>query len=160
MKLIFNILLAILGFGAIILEFFVPSAGIIGIIGGGCVITGIVFTYINYGRLAGSIFLLSAAIIGPIILYLYFKLFPTSFIGKKLILHKTFNRDEGFNSGEINFLKVDDTGITESKLRPVGTANINGELVNVTTAGEFIDKNIKIKVNKIEGNKVIVTQED
>lgn len=160
MKLLFNILIAILGFGAIILEFFVPSAGIIGIIGGGCVITGIVFTYINYGRLAGSIFLLSAAIIGPIILYLYFKIFPTSFIGKKLILHKTFNRDDGFNSGEEKQIKVGDIGITETNLRPVGRAVIKEESTYVTTAGEFINKNVKIKVNEIEGNKIIVSQEE
>lgn len=160
MRLLFNILLAVLGFGAIILEFFVPSAGIIGLIGGGCVITGIVFTYINYGRLAGSIFLLAAAIIGPVILFLYFKLFPKSFVGKRLILHKTFNRDEGFNSGKEDEIKVGDIGITQSKLRPVGTALIRGKFVDVTTEGEFIDSNKDIKVEVIEGNKIIVSQED
>lgn len=157
MKLLYNIILALLGFGAIILEFFVPSAGIIGLIGGGCVIAGIVFTYLNYGRLAGSIFLLVSAIIGPIIVILYFKLFPGSIIGKRLILKNEFKQSEGFTAGKKKNISVGDRGKTTTKLRPVGSALINNELVDVTTDGEFIDKDSDIEVVEIDGNRIIVS---
>lgn len=156
MKLLYNIILALLGFGAIILEFFVPSAGVIGLLGGGMVVTGIVFTYLNYGRLAGSIFLLISAIIGPIILILYFKLFPGSIIGRKLILKKELKNSDGFKAGKIMEIKEGDVGMTLTKLRPVGSCIFKDEIVDVSTNGEFIDKDRKITVVEIVGNKVIV----
>lgn len=162
MKLLFNILLAVLGFGAIILEFFVPSAGIIGIIGAGCVITGIVFTYTNYGIMAGTIFLVTCSIVGPIILFSYFKLFPKSFIGKRLILHKKMDKDKGFVSGNAdnNIRLIGCEGVTETKLRPVGRVIISGKLYNVTTLGDFIEKGQTVEVIKIDGNRIVVSQKE
>lgn len=162
MKLVFNICLALLGFGAIILEFFVPSAGIIGIVGTGCVITGIVFTYTNYGLMAGTIFLVACAVIGPFILFSYFKIFPKSFMGKRLILNNKMDKEKGFVSGESENYKnlLNSEGVTETKLRPIGKAIIGDKSYNVTTLGEFIDKNTKIKVIQIEGNRIVVTSEE
>lgn len=162
MKLLFNICLSLLGFGAIILEFFVPSAGIIGLIGAGCVVTGIVFTYLNYGAMVGTIFLAACAIIGPAILFLYFKLFPKSFVGKKLILHKEFDTQNGFVSGEPGeYIKlIGKEGIVESKLRPVGKITIDDIEYNATTTSDFIDKGRIIKVIKVEGNTIVVTPKE
>lgn len=162
MKLLFNICLALLGFGAIILEFFVPSAGIIGVIGTGCVITGIVFTYTNFGLMAGTIFLVACAIIGPFLLFTYFKIFPKSFMGKRLILDKKMNKEEGYVSGESNTYNelLNKEGITETKLRPIGKAIIENKSYNVTTLGDFINKETKIKVIQIEGNRIVVASKE
>lgn len=162
MKLLFNICLSLLGFAAIILEFFVPSAGVIGLLGAGCVVTGIVLTYSNFGLLTGTIFLTACAILGPIILFLYFKLFPNSFIGKKLILHKKLKSSDGFISGESNDYGqlIGKEGTVDSKLRPVGRVLILGRLYNATTQGEFIDKGKNIKVINVDGNRIIVSQKE
>ncbi len=162
MKLLFNIILALLGFGAIILEFFVPSAGIVGIIGACCVITGIVFTFSQFGIIAGTIFLLACAVIGPTILFFYFKLFPKSFIGKKLILHNQLIDKDGFVSGdsEENETLLNKEGITETKLRPIGKAIFSEKRYDVTTMGEFISKEQKIIVIKIEGNRIVVASKE
>lgn len=162
MKMLFNICLALLGFGAIILEFFVPSAGIIGIVGTGCVVTGIVFTYTNYGLMAGTIFLVACAIIGPFILFTYFKIFPKSFMGKRLILDKKMKREEGFVSGDSDNYKdlLNRTGTAETKLRPIGKAIIENKSYNVTTLGEFINKDSKIIVIQIEGNRIVVASKE
>ncbi len=162
MKLLLNIALALLGFGAIILEFFVPSAGIIGIIGTGCVITGVVLTYTHYGIMAGTIFLIACAITGPVILFLYFKLFPKSYIGKKLILHNQMLNKKGFVSGESEEYGdiIGKEGITETVLRPVGKAFIIDKSYNVTTIGDFIPKDSKIIVIQIEGNRIVVSPKE
>lgn len=162
MKLLFNICLSLLGFGAIILEFFVPSAGIIGLIGAGCVITGIVFTYLDFGAMIGTIFLSACAIIGPVIMFLYFKLFPRSFFGKKLILHKEFDTQHGFVSGEPDTYRelIGKEGVVESKLRPVGKVTIDDIEYNATTTSDFIDKGCVIKVIKVEGNTIVVTPKE
>lgn len=155
MRLIFNIIYAILGFAAIILEFFVPSAGVIGILGAGFVIAGIVFTFIYYGLVVGTIFLVSCSIIGPIIIFLYFKIFPKSYVGKKLILGKTLKINTEKNLHLLNL-----EGISETTLRPTGYVVIEDSRYNVITIGDFIDKGTTVIVISIEGSKIIVSPKE
>lgn len=154
MTLITNIILAVVGFGAIILEFFVPAAGIIGILGGGCVITATVFTYLNYGLIPGTLFLFSCLVIGPVIFILYFKLFPKSFVGKRLILHNTLENES--SADEL----IGQSGISLTPLRPVGEILINKKRYNGLTSGEFISTDTTVVVVAVEGNKIIVKPED
>ncbi|MCK5673653.1 MAG: hypothetical protein KAH95_09760, partial [Spirochaetales bacterium] len=76
MNLLFLTGLFFIGLIAIIVEFFVPAAGVIGIIGGGCIIGSVVMAYLDYGILTGSAFLLGALILTPLIIIFYFKIFP------------------------------------------------------------------------------------
>ena len=78
--------LCLAGLVAIIIEFFVPAAGIIGVLGLGSIVGGIVVAYRVYGTVIGSIYLIGAAIATPAVVIMYFKLFPKSFVGRWLIL--------------------------------------------------------------------------
>lgn len=156
MKLIINIIFAFIGFLAIILEFFVPSAGVIGIIGFGLVTTGIVLTYINFGLTAGTVFLVSSVIVGPIIFIIYFRIFPKSAIGKKLILGK--KEDSCIKGAETDLLHCEGRAVTS--LHPVGEALFNNKKYNVTTEGEFIEKNTAIRVIRKDGNRLVVSQRE
>lgn len=51
-------------------------------------------------------------------------------------------------------------GISNSMLRPSGTAIIDGEVLDVQTGGDFIKSNVAIKIIKVEGNKIIVKKID
>ncbi|MHB9295147.1 putative membrane-bound serine protease (ClpP class) [Pillotina sp. SPG140] len=56
---------------------------------------------------------------------------------------------------DFDFL-VDNTGITRSILRPVGTADINGSRYSVESDGTFIEQGTLIKVHRVIGNRIIV----
>ena len=47
--------LMIAGLIAIIIEFFVPAGGLVGVLGLASIIGGVVYAFINYGTTAGSI---------------------------------------------------------------------------------------------------------
>ncbi|QEN04938.1 hypothetical protein EW093_09530 [Thiospirochaeta perfilievii] len=161
MILLYNIIFVILGFLIIIIEFFVPSAGLIGVIGFGLVVTGIVRSFLTYGIITGTIFLFSSLVIGPILFYLYFKLFPKSSIGKKLILHNNFSKSKGYIptvEEDSNLLGL--TGRALTNLRPIGEAQLDNKKYNVTTQGEYINKNSYIKVISIKGKTVVVALEE
>ncbi len=49
-----------------------------------------------------------------------------------------------------------DRGITLTILRPVGKAEIGGDVVVVKTDGEFIDDGVEIEVVEVRGNQVLV----
>ena len=83
--------LCLAGLFAIIVEFFVPAGGIIGILGFGSMVAAVVIAYVKYGTMVGSAFLIGVVVITPIAMAIYFKLFPKSFVGRWLILGKTFS---------------------------------------------------------------------
>jgi len=55
-------------------------------------------------------------------------------------------------------LKVGDTGIAITKLRPAGQARFNNAVVDVVTEGDLIEKDRRIKIIQLQGNRVVVKQ--
>jgi membrane-bound serine protease (ClpP class) len=45
-----------------------------------------------------------------------------------------------------------------TQLRPSGTANINGQRVDVVTEGGLIERGAEIKVVAVEGTRIVVRQ--
>ena len=51
---------------------------------------------------------------------------------------------------------VSQKGVTVTALRPAGMALINGKKVDVVSIGDFIERDIPIKVVDVSGNRVVV----
>lgn len=142
------ITLYIIGLCAITIELFIPGA-IVGICGAGCVIASIVFAYLYVSNLLGHILLGIGICFIPIFFITWYKLLTRPFAVK--------DTEEGFSSASD---KLDELlsaeGVAITILRPSGTANINGNKVDVVSEGEMISKNTKIKVIDIKGNRIVV----
>lgn len=150
--------LCLAGLAAVIVEFFVPAAGIIGVLGFGSIVTGIVLAFLRYGTAVGTVFLVGAVVATPAVIALYFKLFPKSFVGKWLILRNEQKKDEGFASyiPERYSDLSGKEGTTLTILRPSGAAIIDGVKHSVVTGGEFIGKGEKVLVSRVEGSRIVV----
>lgn len=158
MNLLFLTGLFFIGLIAIIVEFFVPAAGIIGIIGGGCIIGSVVRAYLDYGILTGSAFLLGALILTPLLIMSYFKIFPKTIIGRKLILNENQSHESGFTSfSQEKYKGIEgSSGIVLKDMRPTGKVEIEGQRFTALTNGEYLDSGSRIQVFKVEGNRVFV----
>ena len=55
-------------------------------------------------------------------------------------------------------VSVGDFGIADSLLRPAGRVKINGRVVDVVSDGSFVDQGTRIRVTKIHGNVITVTE--
>ncbi|HEY5740939.1 MAG TPA: NfeD family protein [Terrimicrobiaceae bacterium] len=53
-------------------------------------------------------------------------------------------------------VRVGEEGVASTILRPAGKAEFGAALVDVVTDGEFLDRGAKIRVTKVEGDRVIV----
>lgn len=152
--------LCVAGLIAIIIEFFVPAAGIIGVLGIGSIVGGIVVAYTQYGTVVGSIFVICAAVITPIVVMLYFKIFPRSFVGRWLILGNKIDTasEEETEPSQPNDVAalVGQTGTAVTILRPAGMARIDGRKHSVVTGGEFIEPGSAIVVTRVQGNRIHV----
>ncbi len=152
--------LMVAGLIAIIIEFFVPAGGLVGILGLASIIGGVVYAFINYGTTIGSIFLFVALIAVPLIIVIYFKVFPRTFIGKWLILGEAQNREKGYATyTEEKYADlIGKEGVAMTVLRPAGRALIDNKKYSVVTAGDYIEAERKIKVLKVEGSRIIVAK--
>lgn len=153
--------LYIVGYAAIVLEFFIPAGGLVGLTGIGSIIGGIVLIYKNYGNSLGLVFLIAALILTPVFIFIYFKYFPGSFIGKRLILFKDQKKEDGFVAHSASNYRdlTGKTGLTTTMLRPAGTAMIDSKRYSVVTSGEYIEKNEKIEVIMVEGSRIVVRKQ-
>jgi membrane-bound serine protease (ClpP class) len=152
--------LAAAGVLAIILEVFVPSAGIIGIAGLGSIIASIVIAFQRLGNLIGSVYLAVVLVLVPVFIVLYFRFFPRSPVGRWLISQDRQDKEKGYSSftPEKYVDLVGKEGTSLTILRPVGTVRIDGQKFSAVTGGEFIEKDKPVKVVKVEGSRVVVRQ--
>ncbi len=158
MNLWIPVLLYVVGFVALFLELFVPAAGMIGAAGIICMITGTVFGYRNFGTLIGSLFLTGTFVGTPAMIIIGLKVFPKTFVGKRLILWASQKREAGFSSytGELYEGLLGKEGTAVTTLRPSGMAMIGDRKYSVVTIGEMIERGTEVYVVKVEGSRIVV----
>ena len=151
MTLTIIIILISLGLLFILLEILVvPGTAVLGIIGLGLMIIGVWSAYSNFGTEAGDYTLLCVAFIFALSLYYALK----SNTWNKLILNSEVKGK--VNTFDKNLIAAGNTGITISRLAPMGKASINDNYCEVEAIADFIDENTEIKVIKVDGNKIFV----
>ena len=144
------ITLLVIGAILLLLETVLPGM-IAGIIGGCCLLAGIVLAYRDLGAQAGTWILLGtlAVLIGGFCVWA--KFFPTSRFGR-VFISTSVSGEIGTEQPEL----LHQTGTAATSLRPSGTALINGLRVDVVSEGPLIEKGTPIKVIAIEGSRVVV----
>lgn len=141
------VLLYVVSIALLLAEVFVPG-GILGVLGAIGLGTSIYFGFTQHGTLIGLLQIIVAVIVLPIALYLGLK---------RLALKKELKTEEGFIAEKDELVKLlYQEGITLTRLHPTGIVRIEGRKVDVVTEGGIIERDIKIKVIKVEGNRVVV----
>ncbi len=140
----------LLGFGLILVEFFLTPGFIVGLIGFICIVYAIYFGYSHLQAFQANIILAVAVIFG---IFLTIKLFTGNTYQKFAIKDTIEGR---MNEKDKLNLQVGNIGITISALRPSGNAMFDEIKCEVTTEGEFVYTNTTIKIIKIEKDKIFV----
>jgi membrane-bound serine protease (ClpP class) len=143
------ITLLILGAVLIFLETILPGliAGIIGFI---FLLAAVVLGY-RESFSTGNVILgivLAGSVLG---LWSWLRFFPDSRMARKFVSHGSVG-DLGVDRPEL----LNGTGTAVTQLRPSGTANINGQRVDVVTEGGLIERGTAVKVVAVEGSRIVV----
>ncbi len=147
------ITIIILGLTFLLLEILVvPGTTVVGFIGAGMMVFGIYSAYSQHGAVVGTYTLAGTLVftVGAIALAL------KSNTWNKAMLHSEI--DGKVNTIEEGKVKPGDTGLTITRLNPMGKALINNDYYEVTSKDNLIDQNTEIEVTKVEGTKIIVKQ--
>ena len=150
MSLAAIILLILIGLVLLILEILFVPGMVLGFISVILMITGIVFSFKDYGNSVGFLVLAATTVASILVVYGAFH----SSLWKKLQVQSSMDgKASGFKEGAV---KVGDTGKTISRLNPIGKAFINNLQVEVQVHEGFIDQEKEIIVTKIQHNKIFV----
>lgn len=150
------IVLFVVGILLIGAEVFIPG-GILGTFGAAMVIGAIVTAYFispTFGLLATG----GGALLTVVSILLWIHLFPKTRVGKSMTLAIDSHDFKASENGLPDLL--DHEGVTQSDLRPGGFAVIGGRRVDVISEGGMIDRNTRVRVTAIEGNRVVVRAAD
>ncbi len=157
MEAIWFFSLLTIGIVLICLEIFVPG-GIIGTIGALCLVASMVLSFFAFPPAYGIPICIGVILLMGICLALFIKVFPKSPIGRLMTLSADGSDFSASQEGLPDLLNTE--GVTKSDLRPAGFAIIDGKRIDVVSEGGMIEKDTKVRVIEVEGNRVVVRAMD
>ncbi len=147
------IILILLGILLFIIEFLlIPGVGIAGIVGAVLMIGGVILGYTYHGVTIGNIILASTVVLSVITLVLVLK----SKTWKKVMLNTKIEGKVNSIEEKGGKLNIGDTGISITRLNPIGKVMINGQYYEAQALNMLIDEGTDIVITKIAGKKIIV----
>jgi len=166
--LLWGFILFAVALGLLILEFLVPSGGLIGMLCGVAVV-GSVIAFFMYDATWGAGSILLYLILVPIALVFFFKVFIHSPMADRLVLGGKHDRpnatpEEAVAESEqdrqkrVSELKqlIGARGITITALRPVGTVKIDGQRIDAMAESGIIEADIPVIVTDVYDNQIKV----
>ncbi len=135
--------------------FIVPGFGIVGISGIAAIVVSFFMSFRSYTIALHVIFWsMLATGVG---IYFMFKYLPKTTFFNRLVLATSEIKKDGYHASPDIYSNLENKqGKAITTLRPAGKAKIDGRMMDVMTEGDFINKGDKVKVVKIEGNRIVV----
>lgn len=147
----------LLGIGMLIAEVFMPGFGLPGISGIILEVIAIVLMYLGHGALAAlglTIVVLAVIAIG---ISLSLRSAAKGRLSKSpIILNDQETAEDGYSATKDMEVFLGKEGTTTTVLRPVGMAVFDGVKLNVVADGEYIPKDTQVKIDHVEGSRVVV----
>jgi membrane-bound ClpP family serine protease len=154
----------------LVLELFVPSGGLLGVL---CALAAIgsVVAFFAYDSTWGAVSLISYFVAGPMVLLFVMRLWSQSSFARRLVLGGD-SEDLGLSVEEAAYASeraraervaqlrglIGAEGVTLSPLRPVGFIRIGSEKIDALAEGGVIDRNVPVVVVDIVDGQVRVRE--
>lgn len=152
---------AIIAFGVafslLVLEAFLPSGGVLGLLAGFCAIAGIVM-FFRFDTTWGMVSMAVALLATPFMIAGMLWIWPNTPIGRALTLddqQERVNMDTHGGDRDAD-ITVGLEGKALTELRPVGACRLNGQRIDCIAKAGLIEKGTSVRVVGIEGVTVKV----
>ncbi len=145
----------ILGIGLLVVEMFTPGFGVPGVLGIILLIASVMFMS---GSFVYSLWLaLVILLIVGVLLIIFFTSAQKGRISRSpIVLNDELTTNDGYVSSEAKTSLIGKRGKALTYLRPAGSAQIDGQRLDVVADGEFIPAETDIVVERVESIRVIV----
>ncbi len=166
-----EILLFVSGLGCLVLEIFIfPGMGLFGLFGGAMIIVSLVLasqTFVlprnssEIGQMQNSLLIVGGAALGVVAAIAGLRRWlPHAPVFNRMLLEPPSQEeleDLDYRESMVSYEHLlGRSGEAITRLAPSGKARIDDELVDVITAGEFLDRGTPLTVVEARGNRVVV----
>ena len=147
----------LLGIGFLILEAFMPGFGAPGITGVVLEVITLVLAWNAHGPMATLGLLLIVLATLAIAISTSLRSLSKGKLGKStFILNETESNEAGYRTTEDMQVFVGREGTASTVLRPTGIADFEGVRMNVSSEGDYIPAGTKVRIIRVEGQKILV----
>ena len=147
----------LMGLGLLTVEVFLPGFGLPGIAGVAFEVLCIILTYAGHGGLAAlGMTLVTLAVVALVISLALRSVHKGKLSRSPVVLSETESTEAGYVATRDMEVFLGREGVTATVLRPTGMAEFDGVRLNVITDGEYIPKDVPVRVDHVEGSRVVV----
>ncbi len=155
------ILLLLIGLVILVLEFLIPSSGVLGVLATMAII-GSIWLGFMYDLRTGTVLLLTAVIVVPILLFGAIKYWPDTPIGRRMLIQPP--TDDELRPPEdphwhLTSL-IGKRGRSRTEMLPGGTVEVDGRRFDAVSDSGAIEASTPIIVLRLETNRLVVRADD
>lgn len=155
--LVWGIVLLVVALLLVVVEIFVPSAGLISITAALVGIAGLICLY-KVDFVWGISGTLAAVVLVPTIIYYGFQTMPSTYFGRKMLFGESGEHEPVLKTDGVDEFAalVGMEGDALTDLRPVGVAKIGKERLDVLSEVSYVRAGARVRVTAVEGTTVKV----
>lgn len=152
------LVMMIVGYVLLIVEMYIPGFGLAGISGTLLMIGGTVL--MEPSPLQALILVLISVVLLGIAFSVAMHSFSKGRLSRsKLVLNAALENPQEVEGEDLRYF-IGRTGQTRTALRPAGIAEFDGVKLNVVSDGDFVDAGRSVRVERVEGNRIVVRELD
>lgn len=152
------LVMMIAGFMLLVIEMYIPGFGLAGISGTALMVGGIAL--MGPTPLQALILVLISVIALGIAFSLAMRSISKGRLSRsKLVLNEALNQKSETEAEDLACF-VGMVGQTHTALRPAGIAEFDGVKLNVVSDGDFVSNHRHVRVERVEGNRIVVRETD
>lgn len=162
-ELLWGVILLAAALAMLLLEVFVPSMGLISMVGVTLAIVGLVLLF-RHDTVTGVIGLLTMIVLGPMVFVFGLKVFPHTPIGRAMLYggktEEAIEREamERQSEADRSLALIGLEGVVLTPLRPVGAVRIEGKRYDALSELGMIAAGAKVKVTAVTGTQLKVRE--
>ncbi len=151
-----GIIMLVVGFILIVVEMYIPGFGAPGIIGSILTIAGIAM----WAESPLQALVMTIIIVALLCIALSISIHSLSkgrLAKSKLVLHQVSGAAQELGENDLSYF-VGHEGVAKTVLRPAGMGEFDGVKLNIVSDGEFIQSGAKVRIDHVEGNRIVVSE--
>jgi membrane-bound serine protease (ClpP class) len=155
--LTWSLILLVLGLLLFGLEFFLPSAGFLGILCAVCLCASVVLAFMHHW-IAGVSVIISICVLLPLLFSLGVEVWPHTPIGRRILIGRVSKDDllpESDTQDELKSL-IGRIGLAKSKMLPSGIVKIDDVVYDSISDGFPIDEGDRVKVVAVRHKRIVI----
>ncbi len=147
----------LVGIGLLVVEVFLPGFGLPGISGIILEFVAVYLTWTSHGPVAALGMTIVILAVIAITISIALKSAARGRLSKSsIILNHEESTAEGYTATADMDVFLGKEGLTTTVLRPAGIAEFDGVRLNVVSEGEFVAANTKVRIEHVEGARIMV----